>query len=53
MKQPEDKFTRDAFELPRRGRPRKPDAKSGAQRQREFRERKKQSRDFSSQGNGN
>lgn len=40
MKQPADKFTSDMFSV-RRGRPRKAAAKSGAQRQREFRERRK------------
>lgn len=41
MKQQSDVFTVDAFAAPRRGRPRKPDAKTGAQRAREFRLRKK------------
>lgn len=41
MKQQADIFTRDAFDKPRRGRPRKPDAKTPAQRQREFRQRQK------------
>lgn len=41
MKQPSDKFTRDAFDKPARGRPRNPNAKSSAQRQREFRQRQK------------
>lgn len=41
MKQKEDKFTRDAFEAPKVGRPLKPDAKSPAQRAREYRLRKK------------
>lgn len=41
MKQAEDKFTVDAFTKPGRGRPRKPDAKSTAQRMREYRARKK------------
>lgn len=41
MKQPEDKFTVDAFAKPRRGRPPKPDAKTPAQRMREYRARKK------------
>lgn len=41
MKQQADKFTRDAFETPRRGRPPKPDAKSQAQRSREYRLRLK------------
>lgn len=40
-KQKEDEFTKDAFSAPRRGRPRKTDTKSNAQRQREFRARKK------------
>lgn len=39
MKQPNDKCTRDAFETPRRGRPRKADAKTPAQRAREYRAR--------------
>lgn len=38
MKQPAVQFTRDAFSKSSRGRPRKPDAKSNAQRQREFRQ---------------
>jgi hypothetical protein len=41
MKNPADKFTIDAFDAPRRGRPRNPNAKSGAQRQRELRQRRK------------
>jgi len=41
MKQPDDLFTLDAFDKPRRGRPRKPNAKSGAQRQREYRLRRR------------
>ncbi len=41
MKQQSDSFTGYAFEKPHRGRPRKPDAKSHAQRQREFRQRQK------------
>jgi len=41
MKNPADKFTIDAFETPRRGRPPKLNAKSNAQRQREFRARQK------------
>ncbi|GGX14121.1 hypothetical protein [Undibacterium macrobrachii] len=41
MKQLSDKFTRDAFDKPARGRPRSPNAKSLAQRQREFRQRQK------------
>jgi hypothetical protein len=42
MKQATDKFTVDFFTKPARGRPRKPDAKSNAQRQREYRIRLKQ-----------
>ncbi len=41
MKQSSDKFTIDAFDKPTRGRPRNLDAKSTAQRQREFRQRQK------------
>ncbi|WP_293779974.1 hypothetical protein [uncultured Oxalicibacterium sp.] len=41
MKQTADVYTVDAFTKPGRGRPRKPDAKSNAQRQREFRQRRK------------
>lgn len=41
MKQPADKFTLDAFDKPGRGRPRNPDAKTPAQRMREYRQRKK------------
>lgn len=40
-KQKEDKFTADAFSARRPGRPPKLNAKSNAQRQREFRARKK------------
>lgn len=39
MKQPNDKFTRDAFDTPRRGRPSKVDAKTPAQRAKEYRDR--------------
>jgi len=53
MKQPEDKFTRDAFNKPGRGRPRKPNAKTGAQRQREYRARLKQANEYSSHSDGN
>lgn len=52
MKQPEDKFTLDVFEKRPRGRPRKPHAKSGAQRQREYRARLKNG-ELSSHRNGN
>jgi hypothetical protein len=41
MKQPEDRFTRDAFATPQRGRPRKPDAMTPAQRAKAYRLRKK------------
>lgn len=41
MKQPNDKFTRDAFDTPPRGRPRKVDAKTPAQRAKEYRARVK------------
>lgn len=41
MKQVADKFTIDAFQKAGRGRPRNPNAKSSAQRQREFRQRQK------------
>jgi len=41
MKQPNDKFTRDAFETPCVGRPCKPDAKTPAQRAKEYRARRK------------
>jgi len=40
MKQPEDRFTKDAFNNPR-GRPPVLAPKTNAQRQREFRERRK------------
>lgn len=53
MRQLEDKFTLDAFDKPRRGRPRKPNAKTGAERQRDYRARLKKKNDFSSQRNGN
>jgi hypothetical protein len=43
MKQDADKFTIDAFNKPGRGRPRKPDAKTDAQRMREYRKRKRES----------
>ncbi|CAL61689.1 hypothetical protein HEAR1522 [Herminiimonas arsenicoxydans] len=52
MKQPEDKFTRDAFNRPV-GRPRKPDAKTNAQRQAEFRARRKFNFLVSVTSNGN
>ncbi|HJV82448.1 hypothetical protein [Noviherbaspirillum sp.] len=42
MKQTDDQFTRDAFDAPRRGRPRKHDAKTPAQRMREYRLRLKE-----------
>jgi hypothetical protein len=41
MKQTNDKFTRDAFDTPRRGRPLKVDAKTPAQRAKEYRARLK------------
>lgn len=41
VKQAGDDFTRDAFEAPRRGRPRKPDALTPAQRAKRYRERNK------------
>lgn len=41
MKQLADKFTVDLFEKRGRGRPRKIDAKSSAQRQADFRQRQK------------
>lgn len=41
MKQPSNKFTRDAFDKPARGRTRKLDTKSTLQRQREFHQRQK------------
>jgi len=41
MKNPNDKFTRDAFDTPRRGRPRKVDAKTPAQRAKDYRDRLK------------
>lgn len=41
MKHPADKFTVDAFTKPGPGRPRKSDAKTAAQRMREYRKRKK------------
>lgn len=41
MKQAADKFTRDAFDTPKRGRPSKPDAKTPAQRAKEYRARVK------------
>jgi hypothetical protein len=42
-KQAIDQFTRDAFDAPKRGRPRDPNAKPAAQRMREMRLRKKSS----------
>lgn len=41
MKQATDKYTLDAFTKPGRGRPRNPNAKTAAQRMREYRQRKK------------
>jgi hypothetical protein len=41
MKQAADKFTADLFSSPRRGRPPKLAPKTNAQRQREFRQRRK------------
>lgn len=41
MKDSANNYTFDAFEPPRRGRPRKESSKSGAQRQKEYRERQK------------
>jgi len=41
MKQASDKYTVDAFEKPRRGRPPIPHPKTPAQRQREYRQRQK------------
>ncbi|MFZ6648891.1 hypothetical protein ACO0LO_24415 [Undibacterium sp. TJN25] len=41
MKQQEDRFTRDTFATPVRGRPRKPDALTPAQRAKLYRQRKK------------
>lgn len=41
MKDPRDRSTVELLETPRRGRPRKESAKSGAQRQKEYRARKK------------
>lgn len=41
MKQSEDKFTRDAFDAPKAGRPRSPNALTPAQRAKRYRARKK------------
>ncbi len=41
MKDHADNYTLDVFDAPRRGRPRKPGAKTSAQRVREFRARQK------------
>ena len=41
MKHPADMFTADMLAKPRRGRPPKPNAKTAAQRMREYRARKK------------
>lgn len=41
MKQQADKYTRDAFDTPKRGRPSKPDAKTPAQRAKAYGARKK------------
>lgn len=41
MKQQTDKFTRDAFDTPRAGRPSKPNAKTPAQRAKDYRARQK------------
>lgn len=42
MKQKDDVYTVELFDKPRPGRPRKPDAKSAAQRAKEYRVRVKQ-----------
>lgn len=41
MKQTEDKFTRDAFDAPKAGRPRSPNALTPAQRAKRYRARQK------------
>lgn len=41
VKQAQDHFTRDLLDKPKRGRPPKPDAKTPAQRAREYRAREK------------
>lgn len=41
MKQPADQFTRDLLDKPKRGRPRKPDALTPAQRARAYRARQR------------
>jgi|GEM_PF-1415642 len=42
MKQPGDDYTRDIFNKPGRGRPRKPNAKTAAQRAKEYRNRERE-----------
>lgn len=42
MKQPGDDYTRDIFNKPGRGRPRKPNAKTPAQRAKEYRDRERE-----------
>ena len=44
MKQPGDDFTRDIFNKPGRGRPRKVNAKTAAQRAKEYRDRQREQR---------
>lgn len=44
MKQQTDKFTSDFFAKPTRGRPRKPNARTGSQRQADYRARQKNQR---------
>lgn len=41
VKQSEDKFTRDAFDAPKAGRPRSPNALTPAQRAKQYRARQK------------
>lgn len=53
MKQVLDKFTRDAFEQTPHGRPCEPNARTQAQRQREFRQRQKFNFLISVTGNAN
>lgn len=46
MRQADDRYTLDLIDKPKRGRPRKPDAKNDAQRSREYRARQRAQREI-------